>query len=457
MPEALGGVHRRRRKRLSLRGAAVWFAASHGAAILGYLALNAFASRLLGPETYGYFVIALTVSTVLGQLGLVGVHRAGLREAARLEADDVEGMRSLRRGVRAVSLVTLPVTSVITGVVTYFVTAEADTLTRWTVSVGLGLLVVLGGQQKLWGNYLRGFGQVRFASLLEGRSGGALVGVLQGVLVAAVLFLAPEWGLPGALAAAALGYALPVAFARRRVWRLWRHLDVRGSVFSDLRLVLARDWRFASNQVGSYLNSNAELWMAGLLLSRIDTSLFGAAQRLSMLLVIPLTSLQVVFAPVVARLIMRDDDRVLEPILRTGATLSAVITAAAWVPMLLIPGTLLTWVFGSEFSSAAPVLALLTVGYITSVAAGLCATALTMSHHEGVVATVQWVGVAARISLGVLAAKTLGLGLVGLGASAAAVTTALWITLWAVTRRRTGLRTHLTLRPNLRVIKETAG
>lgn len=454
MLESRADTHQKGRKRLSLRGAAVWFAFSHGAAILGYLALNAFASRLLGPDTYGYFVIALTVSTVLGQLGLVGVHRAGLREAARLEADDVEGLRSLRRGVRAVSLVTLPVTSVATAVVAFFVIADADAVTRWTVSVGLGFLVVLGGQQKLWGNYLRGFGQVRFASLLEGRSGGALVGVCQGVLVAAVLILEPGWGLPGAIGAAVLGYAIPVALARYRVWRLWRHLNVRGSVIADLRLVLSRDWRFASNQVASYLNSNAELWMAGLILSRIDTSLFGAAQRLSMLLVIPLTSLQVVFAPVVARLIVRDDERVLEPILRTGATLSAVITAAAWVPMLLVPGTLLTWVFGSEFSSAAPVLTLLTVGYIASVAAGLCATALTMSRHEGVVATVQWVGVALRVSLGLLAASTLGL--VGLGASAAVVTTGLWITLWVVTRKRMGLRTHLTLRPNLRVIKETA-
>ncbi len=455
MAELKTGAHRKRRSRLSLRGAAIWFAFAHLGAILGYLALNAFASRLLGADTYGYFVIALTVSTVLGQLGLVGVHRAGLREAARLEGDDVEGLRSLRRGVRAVSLVTLPVTSAATAIVTFFLIDETDAFTRWTVSLGLGLLVVLGGQQKLWANYLRGFGHVRFASLLEGRSGGALVGVGQGLLVAAVLIVRPGWGLPGALGAAALGYAIPVALARHRVRRLWGHLDIRSSVIADLRLVLARDWRFASNQLASYLNSNAELWMAGLILSRVDTSLFGAAQRLSMLLVLPLTSLQVVFAPVVARLIVRDEERVLEPILRTGASMAALITAVAWVPMLVIPGTLLTWVFPDEFRSAAPVLTLLTVGYIASVAAGLCSTALTMSHHEGVVATVQWVAVAMRIALGVLAASMFGL--VGLGASAAAVTAALWITLWAVTRRRTGLRTHLTLRPNLRVIKQTAG
>jgi uncharacterized membrane protein YfcA len=73
--------------RLSLRGSIGWFALSYAGAILGYLAVNAFAARLLDDE-FGYFVIAVTASTLLGQLGLIGVHRGGLREAARLGPDD---------------------------------------------------------------------------------------------------------------------------------------------------------------------------------------------------------------------------------------------------------------------------------------------------------------------------------------------------------------------------------
>ena len=46
--------------RISHGAAIVWFGASYGGAILGYLALNAFAARLLG-DTFGYFVLVVTV------------------------------------------------------------------------------------------------------------------------------------------------------------------------------------------------------------------------------------------------------------------------------------------------------------------------------------------------------------------------------------------------------------
>ena len=173
------------------RWATVWFALSYGGAIVGYLAVFAFAARLLG-DTFGYFVIAVTVSTLLGQLGLFGVHRGGLREAARLHPDDEEGLRDLRRGVRAVSLVALPCMSVLTATATFFVLQAANLHARYALAAGMGVLVWLSGQQKLWANYLRGFGQVRFASLLEGRSGGALTSGFQGLFVGAVLLFFPR-------------------------------------------------------------------------------------------------------------------------------------------------------------------------------------------------------------------------------------------------------------------------
>jgi O-antigen/teichoic acid export membrane protein len=436
-------------------GAVVWFGVAYGVAVAGYLALNAAAGRMLGTEEFGYFVIALTVSTLVGQVGLLGVHRAGLREAARLDESDIEGFRELRRGVRAVSLVTLPVVSLVSGGVTYLVSDAASQGARVATAIGMSALVLLGGQQKIWANYLRGFGQIRLASLLEGRSGGAIVAVLQAVLVVLVWKLAPDLGLPGALGAAAIGYAIPVWFARERVVRLWRHLPVDSPLLHDVRRVFARDWRFTSNQVAVYLNSTIELWLAGLVLSRFDTSMFGAAQRLALLLVIPLTSLQTVFAPVVSRLIVRDDDNRLEPLLRTGATVATVATAIAWIPMLFAPGVLLTTIFGASFDDAAPILVLLTLGNVANVFVGLCGTVLIMSHHEGVVASVQWGGVIARSILGVAAA--LLFGAVGLGVTAASVTVAVYAAMWVATRKIMRLSTQLTLRPNFTLIRQTSG
>jgi O-antigen/teichoic acid export membrane protein len=451
-PARPSGRHRRQRY-ISVLSALVWFAISYGVAIGGYLLLNATASRLLSPSLFGYFVIAMTASTVAGQIGLMGVHRAGLREAARLADDDDEGMLALRRGVRAVLVLALPVASLVSGAITYALADDYATSTRWLMAGGMTVMVVLGGQQKLWANYLRGFGDVRFASLLEGRSGGALVASSQAIALFCVWRWWPDAGLGVALAVVALGFALPVLWAARRVTRRWRHVRPGGHVFSDLGLVLRRDWRFATNQVAAYLNSTVEIWIAGLLLSSLDTSYFGAAQRLALLLAVPLTSIQIVFAPVCSRMLASGDLDKLERLLRTGGTLAAIVTAVAWVPMLTVPGPLLGVVYGAGFTGGATVLFALTVGSMANVASGLCGTALTMSHHEGSVAAVQVVACVIRIGVGVVAAAVWGLN--GLGAAAAVVTIAMYFAMWRLAKVRLGLRTEPTLRPRLGLVRRT--
>lgn len=453
-PALPNGRHRRQRY-VSVLSALVWFAISYGVAIGGYLLLNASASRLLSPALFGYFVVAMTTATVVGQLGLMGVHRAGLREAARLAEGDDEGLLLLRRGVRAVLVLALPVASIVSGVITYALADNYATSTRWLMGIGMALMVMLGGQQKLWANYLRGFGDIKFASLLEGRSGGALVASLQAIGLFVVLQWWPNAGLGVALLVVSIGYALPVLWAARRVTRRWRHVRPRGHVFADFGLVLRRDWRFATNQVAAYLNATVEIWIAGLVLSSLDTSLYSAAQRLALLLAVPLTSIQVVFAPVCARMLLSGEVRTLERLLRTGATLAALVTAVAWVPMLLIPGPLLDVVYGPGFEGAATVLFLLTVGSMANVLSGLCGTALTMSHHEGSVAAVQVVACVIRIALGFAAAAVWGLD--GLGTSAMIVTVAMYWAMWRLARTRLHLRTELTLTPRIGLVRRTLG
>jgi O-antigen/teichoic acid export membrane protein len=215
-----------------------------------------------------------------------------------------------------------------------------------------------------------------------------------------------------------------------------------------------RYWHFAANMLGGFLNSTVELWIAAWLLTASGVSLFSSAQRLSVLLAIPLVSLGVVFSPVVARLIDKDDAR-LERLLRTAATLAAAITAVLWVPMLVAPAWLLGLIYGDFFSEAAPILMLLTLGSVANVLTGLCGTALTMSRHERVVSIVQWVAVVLRVGLGCVAA--LQFGSVGLGASAAIVTSGMYLALWLITRRRMGISTQLTLRPSLKLLRQTSG
>jgi O-antigen/teichoic acid export membrane protein len=436
----------------------VWFVASYAVALLGYLGLNAVAGRWLGPGQFGYFVVVLTVTGLLGQVGLVGVHRSGLREAARLRNDESpEALARLRNGVRAIHLTTLPLTGLLGAGGTWFVASGQPLPTRLGLCCGVGLLIVLGGQQKMWANYLRGFGYVKLASLVEGRSGGAFVAGTQALLVVAAWQLFPQWGLVGAVGAVAAGYALPILVARRAVTRRWQHLvGPRPHLARDLKGAVRRDWRFLSVQVATYLNISVDVWIAALLLTNVETSMFTAALRLAQLLQLPMTGLQVVFSPAIARLTAQEDhrDRV-QALLRTGATLAAALTALVWLPMLIAPGLVLDVVYGPGFGSAVPVLLLLAAGFITNVLMGLAGTTLSMSGREGLAAQVQWAGVILRVVVGVPAAM-LG-GVVALAVTSTVTSTLVFVVMWMRTRRQTGVSTHVTLRPDLRLLRRTAG
>lgn len=440
----------------SLARAIIWFALSYGVAVLGYLALNAAAGRWLGPPEFGYFVVTLTITGLLAQIGLVGSHRSGLREAARLRREGHDdGLAALRVGTRAVALTTLPLTAVLAGVTAAALDGDRPPRERVLLGVVVAVLVQLTGQQKLWANYLRGFGHVRFASLLEGRSGGALVAVSQAGLVVLAAAMVPEWGLLAALSAAAVGYVIPIAAARRVVHRRWKDVPVRPRLWRDLRATVRRDWRFASVQVATHLNSNVEIWIAALILTSTDTSMFSAGQRLAMLLVLPMTSLQVVFSPAISRLAHGSDLARLERLLRTGASLAFLMTLVVWIPMAVAPQEILSLVFGPAFDSATPALLLLSTGYLVNVLMGLAGLTLSMSGHEGVAAKVQWAGVVLRPTVGVPAA--LYGGVTGLAVSAALLSALVFVVMWVQTRRVIGVRTHVTLRPDLGILRRTAG
>ena len=437
----------------------LWFSASYGVAILGYLGLSAVAGRWLGPENFGHFVVALNVTGLIAQFGLGGVNRSGLREAARLRGadDDGEGRASLRNGVRAVMLTLLPLSALATTVVVWFTTGVEGTGTKLALSLAMGAMVLLNGHQKVWANYLRGFGYVKLAALVEGRSGGALVASLQALLLYAAWKLVPESGLTGALVAVAIGFAIPVIWARQVVHRHWGTVVGQApSLLRDLKATLQRDWRFVSVQVATYLNISIELWLAALVLSRTDTSMFSAGLRMAQLLMMPMTALQVVFAPAIARLMHKPGSQhIAEHLLRTGATVAAVLTAFIWLPMLVAPQLVLRVVYGAGFGDAQPLMLLLSLGFVVNVLMGLAGTTLSMAGREGVGAKIQWVGVILRCLLAYPAAK-LG-GVVWLAAEASIVSSVVFVVMWWRTRQVLGVDTAVTFKPDLHVLRRTAG
>lgn len=451
----------------SIGSSIVWFGAAYGVTIVAYLLLNALASRLTTPEHFGRFLVILTATNLIGQLGLVGVHRAGLREAARLDPDSEEGRReltALRSGVLAVSVVSLPAVSVLTGVVAWVLTGAERSGEAILEALLTAALVYLGAQQKVVASYLRGLGQVRFAGLLEGRSGGALVALAQAALVGLVWVTLPDSGIDGALTAVMLGYLIPlvpayVVLGRRwgggRAGRTRPGDEERAGLWSTFVTVARRDWKFAVGQSGGFANSSIDLWVASWLLPGLPTSLFGAAQRLSQLVLIPSTSLQVVFSPAISRLSHQGERRRLQHLLRTGSSIAVLGSGLLALPLLVAPEAILTRLFGPAYDAAVPILVWLTVGYCMNAVSGLSGITLSMSHHEGTVATVQWITVVVRAAGAVVAA--LVSGIVAVAIWSALSTVVMYALMWWQARRLVGVSTHATLRPRVRLLTRIRG
>lgn len=438
----------------SLAEGMLWFGGSYVVSVLGYLVVNAIAARLLGSKGFGQFVIIYTAGLAIVQLGMLGVHRAGLREAARIDSADDPMLAQLRSGVRAVILVTLPLCGVIAGLLSWLM-LSGEPVEKSVTALAVAGLVVGSGHQRVLANYLRGFGYIRFASLLQGGSGGALVVVVQATLMLLGATLLPGLGLAGILSAMTLGYVLPIAVAWPIVSKHWIHTSISRRNFRNVRVVIARDWKFLVVQLASNINQYLELWIAGIVLVTIDASLFGAAQRLAVLIAFPLTALQIVLSPTISRLWALKRPADLEAVLRTAAWVALVISTVALLPLVLAPGQILLRVFGPEFQSASIVLVLLSIGYFVNALSGLCGPTLSMSHNEGRSAAIVSTSLFARLLGGTLSAAALGL--IGLSISAAVITAATSLALWISTKRLVGVETLPALRPQLSLLWRTKG
>lgn len=436
---------------MSLFRSLFYFVQSYVLTIFGYLAVSVLAARLLGTSDFGHYVALVTAANIVGQAALLGVHRSGLREAA--QADSAGALEGLRRGVRAILMVPLPLASLATAAVV-LVQGGADA--EGIATAGLtGVLVFLMGYQKVCAGFLRGLGHLRAATLVTGRSGGALVALGQAPSLLLIGWLVPEWGLVGVLSCTVLGFGLPLVWAW---WLLDKGMPRRRghtSTLQDLRRVVRRDWRFSLSQTGGFLNSTVELWLSGAVLSATGMSLFAGGQRLGQLMLIPSTSLSTVFSPALARLAKKDEHGRFEPLVRTSATVAASVSGVLWIPMMLVPGLILTLVLGKDFAAAAPALMFIATGYQLNSISGMSATTLSMSHHEGDLAVINWCAVALRVVSGLLCAHLWGV--TGLAASSAMVATLSYVATWSTARRRLSISTHATLRPDLRLLRQVSG
>jgi O-antigen/teichoic acid export membrane protein len=334
-------------------------------------------ARGLGPAGYGYYGIALSVVTIAGIPGEMGISPLVTREVAAADARGHPGylFGVLRWGRRtAAGLSVAMAFAVIAGAVILQQFRPSPLVLALIVAAPVIPFIALA---KVDGGALRGLdhivlGQlpafllkpVAMALLLFGM---LLLGLKQEPWIAAGLNSVTA-GLAWIVAAIWLKQRLPPAL----------HLDTvhegRRWVSSMVPIALAQGMQVLQVQLSVLL--------LGLMASAAEVGLFRIATSTAVMLSAPQAIMVTVAGPTISRLYAQDDKRRLQTLLTRCAQAQFFAVLLLSAPLLIAPEPILSLVYGPRFAAAGDVLRIILAGQLVTLGFGLNATFLNMSRYE---------------------------------------------------------------------------
>ena len=262
------------KKPVPLAQAVIWVGVGYVVALTSQVVINGLAGRLLGPAHFATYASTVTVIIIMAQLGLFGLQTAALRDASIMRSGIIPDLALAHlSAIKSVTRILLPTLGLTTAVV-LAAWHHAHGVDAILFVSGTVLLISVGAQQRLHANYLRGFGSVRISSLLEGRSGGAILLLLQATALVIVRLATPDPTVGLLIFASSLVVPPTVLVSRHMVLRHFRVVSHKWRPLKDLRSTLGQSRGQALLQAGTLLDVQIDVVIAAVVLSSHDASLF---------------------------------------------------------------------------------------------------------------------------------------------------------------------------------------
>ena len=411
----------------------VFFAGTLFTAGAGYL-FKLYTARVLGAEMLGLYALGLSLVSLLGVVGSLGLGGAATRFVAAYAGT---GRLDLLRGFLVRGLGTLAVVSLGLGVAlalgggwiaerVYQAPALADYV--WLFAAMLPISVVSG----FLGQVLGGYQAIATRTVL---TSFVSVSLTIGLSVAA---LSRGWGLRGYLVAQLVSALVTLALVARAVWRAspagtWDREGTRP--WPDRRVVAFAGSMMAISGL-EFLLGQWDRVALGIYLDATAVGIYTVAATTVGFIPVLLQSVNSIFAPIIAAAHARGDRLLLAALFRTltkwtfALTLPFAAVVVLWAPTIM-------GLFGEEFRSGSAILVAGTLGQLANCGAGSVGYMLIMSGHQGALVRVQvLVGVASALAYMVVAPVW---GLSGVAIAAAISMTAANLLYLAAVRRLLGL------------------
>lgn len=345
-------------------------------------------ARYLGASDAGIYFIAFTIVTLFATVARLGMDNSVTRYvAAHASEQDWSKVTGVVRQAIRISLVVSIFLSIILFFQSDWIANKLYGKTELVVPLKIMSLVIAPLSV-----------MTIYASALQGLKKVAGVVLLQSILIplialAAMLYLAPAFGIQGV----ALAYGLGVGFSLGvGIW-LWQTSSSawihRTSEFSA-KLLLSSSVTLLWAVLLQQLSLAIPMLFLGVWGSSAEAGIFSAAQRTANLIGLVLIAANIIVAPKFAELYQQRNMEGLGRLARQGALLMSAMALPALVLFIVAP----KWVmglFGAEFVEGWLLLVIMALGQLINVMTGSVGLLLIMTGNEKKLLSASW------ISLGV--------------------------------------------------------
>lgn len=433
----------------------LWAAGGRVIAIAGAFVLNLVLARSLSPQDYGVYFVVLSTMIILATVGTMGMDRIVVRfVAARKAMGDWADVRTVAwHCLRIVLFSTALLCIAFHFLSPWFFSRVLDT----PAAIAFGGLMVLwlfvSTVQRQLAETFRGLHDIRGATLFGGFRNN---GILSSLLTCGAILALWASGAMSLVAVFVVTVCTSVLVVALSASTLWRRLRKPGDAAASAS---PEDWSNAN-----LLHEGWPLWLAGLIAvlraqvggwfaaaydSASQVALFAVADRFSLLLMAPLTIVNMLLPPVVAELHARGQTQRMERIVQAVGGLASLPCLAILAVILVAGRQVLGMLFGDHYEAAYAMLIVLCIGQVANLLTGSWQVVLSMTGHRRQMLRISASAAAVQFACSIAGGHLAGALGVAIGACAGALAgNALGL---LAVRRHLGIWTFVSIRRSVLV------
>lgn len=310
--------------------------------------------------------------------------------------------------------------------------------------------IVLLAWQMVAAESLRGYQEVRLASLFSGGLTGGPISSLLLVLTAGLLYVTNTLTLERVLITYVLAIAITLPFPLLLLRRL-SQLSPRAQAevnptSSTTKTLLSVGIVLMLIQLLGFALQATDVLIGGKIIRQeqvAEMDHYIAAKRIVLLIAMPVQMAMLTIISSIPNLFAQRKLSELQNMLQGTAFIAAVPALAASLPLLFFPEWTLGVILPERYMLAAPYLQVLVAGYLVLVLTGNPQHVLTMTGHHKVAVIVNLISFALLLGLG--CGLTYHYGAMGLAIAASASLSVQNLLLWILARQLVGVWTHVGL------------